>query len=226
MPALAQDSTSVPGFAALKNKQRQIRDGFPEPVSLRIHRALSWLGRAEKDMADADLRFILLWIGFNAAYADDVRADLGSERGAFNAFFTTLVRLDPARRIYNAGWGRFPHEIRVLMDNKFVFAPFWNHQNGVPGHEDWAQRLADSRQAIHGAIGRQDTARILSILFDRLYVLRNQLVHGGATWNSGVNRKQVTDGAAVMGWLLPIIIDIMMDNPGHDWGRPFYPVVA
>lgn len=28
---------------------------------------------------------------------------------------------------------------------------------------------------------------ILSILFDRLYVLRNQLVHGGATWNSDVN---------------------------------------
>ena len=70
-----------------------------------------------------------------------------------------------------------------------------------------------------------DAARILSILFDRLYVLRNQLVHGGATWNGSVNRDQVRDGAAVLGTLLPIFIEIMMDNPGQNWGKPFYPVV-
>jgi hypothetical protein len=29
----------------------------------------------------------------------------------------------------------------------------------------------------------------------------------------------------VLGWLLPIFIDVMMDNPGRDWGRPHYPVV-
>ncbi len=56
-------------------------------------------------------------------------------------------------------------------------------------------------------------------------MLRNQLLHGGATWNSATNRNQVRDGAAVLGWLLPILIDIMMDNPDHNWGRAFYPVV-
>jgi hypothetical protein len=56
-------------------------------------------------------------------------------------------------------------------------------------------------------------------------VLRNQLVHGGATWNSTVNRSQVRDGAAVLGWLLPVMIDIMMNNSDRDWGKPFYPVV-
>ncbi|MFD2577593.1 hypothetical protein ACFSTD_01000 [Novosphingobium colocasiae] len=70
-----------------------------------------------------------------------------------------------------------------------------------------------------------DTARILSILFDRLYVLRNQLVHGGSTWNSDVNRAQVRDGAALLGCLLPIFIDLMMDNAGHEWPMPNYPVV-
>ena len=63
------------------------------------------------------------------------------------------------------------------------------------------------------------------MLFDRLYVLRNQLVHGGATWNSSINRAQVKDGAAVLGWLLPVFIDIMLENPDQDWGKPFYPVV-
>lgn len=25
--------------------------------------------------------------------------------------------------------------------------------------------------------------------------------------------------------LMPVFIDIMMDNPDADWGQPFYPVV-
>ena len=28
-----------------------------------------------------------------------------------------------------------------------------------------------------------------------------------------------------MGWLLPVFIDIMMDNKQRHWGRAFYPVV-
>ena len=85
--------------------------------------------------------------------------------------------------------------------------------------------MASSQRLIGTAIKQFDTGRILSIVFDRLYVLRNQLVHGGSTWNSSVNRSQVRDGAAVLGWLLPIFIDIMMDHHDRDWGRPFYPVV-
>lgn len=214
-----------PTFKVLKEKQRSIRDGFPAALALRVHRALSWLGRAEKEADDEDVRFILLWVGFNAAYADDVNAESNSERGAFKAYFDALVSLDHDARIYNAVWNRFPHELRLLLHNKYVFAPFWNHQNGLEGHEDWAERLALSQRSIAAAMAKSDTPRILAIVFDRLYVLRNQLIHGGSTWNSGVNRDQVRDGAAIMICLLPIFVDIMMDNPLHDWGRPFYPVV-
>ena len=56
-------------------------------------------------------------------------------------------------------------------------------------------------------------------------MLRNRLVHGGAAWISSVNRAQVGVGAAVLGVLAPVFIDIMMDNPGHDWGAPHYAVV-
>jgi len=61
---------------------------------------------------------------------------------------------------------------------------------------------------------------------DRLYVLRNQLFHGGATWNNGINRAQVRDGAAILTFLMPVFVDLMMENPKADWGRPFYPVVS
>ena len=39
----------------------------------------------------------------------------------------------------------------------------------------------------------KDTPTILNVN-DRLYTLRNQMLHGGATWNSNVNRDQVTNG--------------------------------
>lgn len=212
-------------FDKLKAKQRAQRAAFPEAMGLRVHRAISWLGRAEAERADADVRFILLWVGFNAAYASDLDASSASERGSFGAFFDTLVSLDSSHRIYDAVWARFSQEIRLLLANKYVFAPFWHKQNGVPGYEDWENRLAASQRLIASAIKEFNTSRILSVVFDRLYVLRNQLLHGGATWNSSVNRSQVRDGSAVLSWLLPIFIDIMMENPSRDWGRPFYPVV-
>jgi hypothetical protein len=209
----------------LKEKQRKLREGFSTALTLRVHRSLSWLGRAQDESSDLDVRFILLWIGFNAAYAADIEAALAGEREQFKTFFADLVKLDSDQRIYDVVWKRFPNEIRLLLNNRFVFSPFWSHLNGIPGNGDWAERLAASHRAVSSAIAKHDTPRILSIIFDRLYVLRNQLIHGGATWNSSANRDQVRDGAAVMSWLLPIFVDIMMDHPEHEWGMPYYPVV-
>jgi hypothetical protein len=218
--------TPRPKFDDLKAKQRRLRDGFPEPLGLRVHRAISWLGRAEQESDDLDAAFIFYWIAFNAAYAAEAPASVaGSERSNFAAFFEKLIALDATNRIYGEIWTRFPDSIRVLLDNKFVFQPFWSHQNGVEGYADWEDRFARGRDVLHKALARKDTKLILSTLFDRLYVLRNQLLHGGATWNSSVNRGQVRDGTRILASLVPIFIDLMLDNPGLDWGVPYYPVV-
>ena len=225
MTKISTATTASLHFDVLKAKQRALRENFPDPLSLRVHRALSWLGRSEAETDDIDVRFILLWISFNSAYTAHVEIAGGSERGAFKAYFDTLVELDQGHRIYNAVWTRYSQEIRLLLDNRFVFAPFWAHFNGEEGNADWEERLVKSKRAIGNALSDRDTPRILATVFDRLYVLRNQMVHGGATWNSAVNRNQVRDGAAVLGCLLPIFIDIMMDHPTRDWGKPYYPVV-
>ena len=63
----------------LKTKQRTLREGFPKPLTLRVHRALSWLRRAEDEGEDDDVRFILLWIGFNAAYLLEVLKHMATD---------------------------------------------------------------------------------------------------------------------------------------------------
>ncbi len=213
--------------AALKEKQRSIRENFPETMGLRVHRAISWIGRAEAASDDPDAAFIFFWIAFNAAYGDEREFQniVTGERDAFADYFGKIVRLDSEKRIYNAIWQRFSGPIRTLMQNRYVFNPFWQFHNGIEGFEDWESRFKDSSMMFGKALQAGDTARVLSFVCDRLYVLRNQLVHGGSTWNGSINRAQVRDGAAILSFLMPVFVDIMMDHPNEDWGRPFYPVI-
>ncbi|SDE01443.1 hypothetical protein SAMN05421538_103248 [Paracoccus isoporae] len=220
--------TEMLTFDALKQKQRAIRAGFPETMGLRVHRAISWIGRSEACAGDDDARFIFLWIAFNAAYADEREFQSGPQdsRATFLRFFRQLTQLDADCRIYNAVWLRFAGPVRVLLKNHYVFNPFWQHHNGIEGYANWEERFNASSHAFGAAFQSGETASVLSFVFDRLYVLRNQLVHGGATWNSSINRAQVRDGAAILGVLMPLFVDLMMDHPDADWGRPFYPVVS
>lgn len=211
---------------ALKIKQRRMRISFPGDLSLRVHRSLSWLDRAEKSADDLDAQFISLWIGFNAAYAADIDRSSPGERGRFGSFFEQLVSLDANSSIYDAVWSRYTREVKLFANNRYVFSPFWSYQNGDKSYRDWEKRLLTSKVFFERAIQKKATADILSVLFDRLYVLRNQLIHGGATWNGSVNRDQLRDGATILLTLLPIFIDLMMDNANENWGAPYYPVVG
>lgn len=213
----------MPQHSRLKIRQRSLREGFSPDFGLRIHRAISWIGRAEQAGDDPDAAFVFYWIAFNAAYAQE--RDAVAERDAFRGFFTQLSRLDAAHRIHTEVWTAFSGPIRLFLENRFVFAPFWQHQNGVEGNADWEARFNAAKTRFHAALGQRDAVLILSMLFDRLYVLRNQIVHGGATWNSSANRDQLRDGTRILATLLPAIVDLMMDHPAEDWGRPWYPVV-
>lgn len=95
------------------------------------------------------------------------------------------------------------------------------------GHDDWKDQLDRRWRKVNDALHYRDTGCILSELFDRLYVLRNQLVHGGATWKGSVNRPQVRYGARIMAFLVPRFALLMMSESNHriDWGPPRYPVV-
>ena len=210
----------------LKNKQREIREGFPDSMGLRVHRSISWIGRAE-NCEDNDGKFLFLWIAFNAAYssADVLDGADTKARLSFEHYFEKLINLDTDQRIYKAIWESFSGPIRLLVENHYVFSPFWKHHNGEVGYDDWQDSFAKRKKDFARAFSRGDNVRILGHVFDRLYVLRNQLIHGGSTWGSSVNCDQVRDGASILSFLLPIFIDIMMDNPDIDWGRPFYPVV-
>lgn len=211
--------------AELKDRQRAERDAWPENLSLRVHRALSWLNRAEQ-CDDEDGRFIFLWIAFNAAYANELGEIRMTESKVFGQFLERLADLDAHKRLAEVIWHQYTGPIRVLLDQKFIFQPYWDHLNQLESGADWEARFQRANRAANHALAQHRTGDVLGVIFARLYTLRNQLVHGGATWNSYVNRDQLRDANAIMGELVPIVIEIMMDHALEHWGEACYPVVS
>jgi hypothetical protein len=181
-----KSAPSVSKAKLLKDLLHSAGEQHAESSRVRIHRAISWLARAEQERDDHDARFIFLWISFNAAYAKAFSLEEYA-RTQLAAFFDKLLSLDSDKRLAQLLFSEFTGPVRTLLANKFVFEPFWTS-------------LRD-------------------------HVLRNQLVHGGATWNGSVNRAQVKDGANIMMSFVPVIIELMLLHPEEDFGEILYPVV-
>lgn len=208
----------------LKAKHRTCRELQPEHHRVRIHRSISWLARAEKETGDPDAGYIFLWIAFNAAYASEFGFGT-SERQSVKQFIDTLLDLDTGHRLHDALFHQFSGPIRTLIDNRFVYAPFWKALREHDSSDAWSVAFASSKRLALRTVLDHDTPTLLSIVLDRLYVLRNQLVHGGATWGSSINRAQVKDGVAILAALMPIILDLMIEHDGEGFPETAYPVV-
>ena len=222
----SRDTDNPLSHASLKARQRAERQDHPPDLALRVHRALSWQDRAEREQDDLDARFIFFWVEFNAAYATDIAEEhRGTEQAMFREFLQKLLDLDAEKRLPDLVWREFSGSIRTLLANKFVFPDFWKSQNGGLPKDDWEPRFAAANNHAKRALAHNDTVAVLSTVLARIYTLRNQLVHGGATWNSSVNREQLRDCTAFMGKLVSIIILLMLDHPGTLWGTAVYPVV-
>ena len=213
-------------YSQLKDLHRAKRENYTDEFSIRIHRSLSWVSRAEKQDEDLDASFIFYWIAFNATYTGShLSNNIYSERHTYKDFFEKILKYDEKENVYNAIWNEFSGSIRNLLNNQYIFSSFWNFENGHEGFDDWEEKFMQSKSMVLKALEQKNTQLILEILFDRLYTLRNQLMHGGATWNGKVNRSQVTDGQSIISFLIPNFLEIMMNNQNEDWGKLNFPIV-
>ena len=87
--------------AALTVQAEHITRDRSDRLGLRVHRALSWLRRAELCEGDEDARFIFLWIALNAAYADEIQQDADeAEQVTLQRFLKRLVSLDHGKLLH------------------------------------------------------------------------------------------------------------------------------
>ena len=208
----------------LQDALRERRQGMGSCHAARLHRAVSWVRCAEKYAeTDEDVGFISMWIAFNALYSVDDNQFDHSFRGDCAKYAEKLVEIDQNEAIYDCLWSNYSGLVRSLINNKFVYGPYWASQR--EGNDHWERSFENSKKRAMHALANSDVPQLLTIVMERLYVLRNQLVHGGVTWQSSVNRAQVIDGKRVLFKLVPIFIELMFDE-SDEWGDVFYPVIG
>ncbi|MCY3883737.1 MAG: HEPN domain-containing protein [Gammaproteobacteria bacterium] len=225
------DSLSSQSAAQLANGFEVKKSMLSDRNTIRLRRALSWLEKAQTlhSHEDFDGAFIFFWIAFNSMYS--IQSSVNnppSDTSQFRQFFKNLLQFDTEGTIYNALWKGFPGAIRTLVQNKYVYSLFWEFQ--MTGNEsDWETQLKKSEVRALAALRstrREKTLELLLIVFDRLYTLRNQLIHGSATYQGSINRDQVKDGASILAYLVPSFVAILLENSDHDWGEVTYPAIS
>jgi hypothetical protein len=210
--------------STLKAKLKELYNKEEENDIIRLHRAISWVKCAEESAENPDIKFITLWIAFNACYADNENHDISlTEKKRFKDFIRRLVMLDTEEHFFKLLWHKFSGPLKLLVDNKFAYKQFWDAQRGEK--VDWERLFNQSKIDSRNYLAHQQVPELLGVVLDRLYTVRNQLIHGGATYNSKVNRAQVKDAGQILEFLMPIIIDIMLENINEDWGVINYPVI-
>jgi len=212
-------------YAELRKIQRQVRNEFDSDLGTRVHRSISWIHRAEASQDDPDAGFIFYWIAFNAIYAGDWYEPRSAEKLDMSQFFSSIVSLDQDSSLYRAIWVEFQGPVKHIFSNKFVFGPFWRYQSGCIDRTDWRRQFRRELEQVRYAMQTRRTEIVLKRLFDRLYVLRNQLVHGSATWGSSANRSQVEAGFGILGTFVPMFVMLILENPGKQWGGAHFPFI-
>ena len=203
-------------FRRIPKDCREANQGF----SIRVWRATSWLQRAESlDAIDVEGRFISCWIGFNALYGrtDDRHRPWG-DRESLGAFLAKVWNLDctgDLRRIL----GKRQAVVLRLLDNKFLSSVYWEGS----GAKAARQINKEVKNAILTYM-KPNRLRILRLLFERLYVMRNQVFHGASTKGSYLNRRTLSASANILMDLLPACLAIMIENgASEDWGGICFP---
>ena len=110
--------------ASLKDKLHAKSESLEKPSRVRLHRAISWLARAESESDDQDAQFIFLWIAFNAAYAREFGFE-ESSRQQLREFFAKLLPVDPNHMLRTLLFKEFSSTAQMLIGSTFVFGPLY-----------------------------------------------------------------------------------------------------
>ena len=168
--------------------------------------------------------YISYWISLNSCYAISGDVDRFAESSKLTEFFEKIIEADKQGTIYELFWTEFPGMIRVLLNNQYIYNRYWLYQRGQVS--SWKEEFKrDNLRAVRLLQNPDKSVELIQLVMRRLYQMRNQLIHGGATYKSSVNRDQVRDSANLLGRLIPLIVEIMLDNPQEAWGDIYYPVV-
>lgn len=225
-------------------KDRTANEQTHEGIRIRLHRCLSWMDAAERieagshalpapddpraptrDVADATL--VTRWVAFNSLYGrwDPERCETVRDGTAWREFTKRLIDLDrahgePVGELLRANRGL----LERLVEDEFLRRHFWTSSDGVPTPRGPSRR---DRDGLRERLRDGRTTAALDLTIDRVYFLRCQLVHGGASFGSRHNRTAVGYANRFMCLFLPTAAQLIIEHGWDgDWDEICYPPVG
>jgi hypothetical protein len=200
-----------------------------EEVRIRIHRALTWLefaGRCDAS-ADLDARLIAQWIALNSLYGRwDTRAGNPMPDRESLREFTVQALAHDHDGLFASVLASHAKLAMSLFEDRYLCRHFWEEPTSPRGRQRnrdaaWGANLARD----HLREGRH--AALLERLLDRIHFVRNQLVHGGSSYNGRLNRTAVRRASQMLDHLLVCFLQVIMEH-GYmdDWGELCYPPIT
>lgn len=209
----------------VRQLENEFRARFPtkpttstQPLTDRVRRSLSWLRRAT-EVSDEDLppRFVDVWIAFNALYgqARYLKEFESRDKDDFGEFILRLTELRSGQRQLGQLIGRkhFQARAQELVQNKYLWNEWWGRKLDKYGERSGKEVIRFERALRNG-----DSATTLSCLFERLWVLRNQVVHGSSSASTRKSRDALYPAILLLEEILPKFIRLMIhEGQGENW---------
>jgi hypothetical protein len=205
---------SVDAFAAEPTRRYQ-------SLSDRVRRSLSWLMRAAQTEKATPVKFVELWIALNALYGQrhyENHPPDRSEQEDFADFIRVVTSID-ARNDMADSVRRLRPTFRSLIANPFLWNEYWR------GERTYERVSRNALEQLSSA--SSDAADLLIMVFARLLVLRNQIVHGSAAADTVGNRGSVVPGVRVLATLVPLFVRVMIrEGKRAVWAPVPYPRIG
>lgn len=205
-------------------KERLQGDKASESLVIRVHRAFSWLDRAEQlDDQQHDDRLVFQWIALNSLFGrwNQEQREPSPDRQALYQFLDSMLSLDSDGMLGNV-LTEHKKLVYSILDDEYLSQYFWEQ----PGD----QRARQSKSVRHKAKTWYIENRfglILQRTFERVYLLRCQLTHGAATYGGRLNRTPLRRCSVFLQHTLTAIMLIIIDRgETHDFGPMCYPPLA
>ena len=214
-------------FTDIQNQwqERVKNQTIGESFRVRLHRSLSWAQQMETHQEEdrVDEAFLCSWIALNALFArwdDDLQQCL-PERQSMQRLIDQCLILDQDRILLKCLQDLHWH-IEQLLSNKYLDTRFWRELD-----QDKNEHQADDFSKRYEFFLRKGQGVLLSQTLLKVYLMRNQLMHGAATYNSDMNRHTLLLCSHIVDQLLRRFLFLLTDGykPSIDLGGLPYPPV-
>lgn len=169
-----------------------------------------------------DAALVFRWVALNSLYGrwDHTTGTPMKDRIALDKFTTDACRVDTSRRIADS-LKCLTQEAKDLLESPFLISRFWRD-----GEWDNVRPNRGLAAKFRNEVLEDRPSAAVHRLLIAVYFLRCQIVHGGATLGSGMNRVTVEPASRVLRLLASQLTATVIEHGlTMEWGELCYPPV-